>query len=160
MWKYLLLLRERSLAQRPTCCSLTSRETSESITIDTVSLTFPRSCLAAPSLGKNHSSRSARASFAQRNFNFLHNNSSKNIIQLDLICSKMHPQPRWSCASNTYCSMLQKAHEIYIKHTKMVKTTQTHKNKTKHNININTHKVGDFMTKHDKNNGKGPRNRC
>lgn len=57
----------------------------------------------------------------------------------------------------TRCSKKgKKTSKTNIKH---LKTRQTHKNKTKHNIYIFTHKFGDYTTKYNKNNEKVQQNR-
>lgn len=96
---------------------------------------------------KNKHSRFARDSFSQRRLNFLSCNSSKTTLKLDLACQKCVLNRVVAVPQTLITQCSKKRKKPTQNEHKTIKTTQTHEDTTKHNKNINTHKVGDFTTK-------------
>lgn len=109
-------LSEAPFAQRLARFSFAQQKTKETRTKATVSFPFPR-CFCVPlSLSKiPNFAQQEHPSLSEASFFCIV--SEPNNIVFWSICTKMGPQPRWSCASDTYYLMLQKAHKNTYKNT-------------------------------------------
>lgn len=158
MMKISSSLSEANFAQRLACVSFAQWKTSETNSEAIVSFAIPR-CFCAP-LSLNEI-----PSFAQRELPSLSEApifciiSKPNNVNLNLFAQNLFLNCAGAVPQTLIDQFSKKRTKPTQKHTKTVKTTTMHKNITNQNTNEKTYKVGDLTIKHNKNNGKGPRNR-